>query len=68
MCHKLILKKRLYSLRMKKGGDVLGHIPKFDQVCNELLNIGMKMEEKDKSLLLVCSLPPFYDPLVTTLL
>ena len=37
-------------------------------MCNELLNIGVKMEEEDKSLLLLCSLPSFYDPLVTTLL
>ena len=29
MCNKLILKKRLYSLRIQEGGDVLGHIQKF---------------------------------------
>ena len=68
MCNKLMLKKRLYSLRMQEGGDVLGDIQKFDQMCNELLNIRVKMEEEDKSLLLLCSLPPSYDPLVTTLL
>ena len=68
MCNKLILKKRLYSLRMQEGGDVLGHIQIFDQMCNELLNIRVKMEEKDKSLLLLCLLSPSYDPLVTTLL
>ena len=67
MCNKLILKKRLYSLQMQEGGDVLSHIQKFDQVCNEFLNIGMKMEEEDKSLLLLCSLPPSYDPLMTIL-
>ena len=68
MCNKLMLKKRLYNLWMQEGGDVLGHIQKFDQVCNELLNIGVKMEEEDKLLLLLCSLPPSYDLLVTTLL
>ena len=68
MCNKLTLKKRLYSLRIQEGGDVLGHIQRFDQICNELLNVRVKMEEKDRSLLLLCSLPPSYDPLVTTLL
>ena len=67
MCNKLMLKKRLYSLWMQERGDVLGHIQRFDQMCNELLNIGVKMEEEDKSLLLLCSLPPSYDPLVMIL-
>ena len=35
---------------------------------NELLNIGIKLEEEDKSLLLLCSLPPYFESLVTTLL
>ena len=68
MYNKLMLKKRLYSLRMQEGGDVLDHIQKFDQVCNELLNIKVKVDEEDKSLLLLCSLSPSYDPLVTMLL
>ena len=37
-------------------------------MCNELLNIRVKLEEEDKSLLLLCSLPPSSDALVTTLL
>ena len=37
-------------------------------MCNKLLNIRVKMEEEDKSLLLLCSLPPSYDPLVIMLL
>ena len=68
MCNKLMLKKRLYNLRMQEGGDVLGHIQKFDQVYNELLNIVVKMKKEDKSLLLLYSLLPSYDPLVTMLL
>ena len=44
MCNKLMLKKRLYSLHMVEGGDIFSHIQLFDQVSNELLNIGVKME------------------------
>ena len=33
-----------------------------------LLNIGMNIEEKDKSLLLLCSLPRSFDPFLMTLL
>ena len=37
-------------------------------MCNKLLNVKVKMEEEDRSLLFLCLLPPSYDPLVTTLL
>ena len=36
--------------------------------ASELLNVGVKFEEEDKSLLLLCSLPPSFAALVTTLL
>ena len=68
MCNKLVLKKQLYSLRMQEGEDVAGHIQRFDRMSMDLLNIGVDLEEEDKSLLLLCSLPGSFDPLVTTLL
>ena len=37
-------------------------------MCNELLNIRVKLEEEDKSFLLLCSLPSYFNALVTTLL
>ena len=33
-----------------------------------MLNIGMELEEEDKSLILLCLLPESFNPLVTTLL
>ena len=68
MCNKLMLKKQLYSLRMQEGEDVVGHIQQFDRMSIDLLNIGVDLEEEDKSLLLLCSLQRIFDPLVTTLL
>ena len=41
---------------------------KFDLISNNLLNFGVKMDEEDKSLLLLYSLLFSYDPLVTMLL
>ena len=46
----------------------MDHIQKFDQMCNELLNIEVKLEKEDKSMFLLCSMPPSFDSLVTTLL
>ena len=68
MYNKLILKKQLYSLRIYEGGDIMSHIQWFDQINMDLLSLGVKMEEKDKSLLLLCLLSGSFDPLVTTLL
>ena len=53
---------------MYEGSDAILHIQKFDQVCTDLLTLSVKMEEEDKSLLLLCSLPSSYNYLVTILL
>ena len=68
MCNKLVLNKQLYSLRMQEGEDVVGHTQWFDRMSMNLLNIRVDLKEEDKSLLLLCSLPGSFDPLVTTLL
>ena len=68
MYNKLMLKKWLYNLRMKEGENIVDHIQQLDQMCNKLLNIRVKLEEEEKSLLLLCSLSPYFDSLVTTLL
>ena len=46
----------------------MGDIQKFNQMCNELLNIGPKIEKEDKSLLLLYSFSLSYDPLLMMLL
>ena len=46
----------------------MGYIQWFDRMSMDLLNIGVELEEEDKSLLLLCSLLESFDPLVTTLL
>ena len=53
---------------MHEGGGIVVHIQEFDQISTDLLNLGVKMDEKDKSLLLLCLLLFSYDLLVTTLL
>ena len=47
---------------------MIGHIQRFDQLCTKLMNIGVKLDEEDKSLLFLCSLPGSYGSLVTSLL
>ena len=67
MTNKLWLKKQLYSLRMPEGRDFVAHIQRFNQVCSEVMSLDVKIDEEDRALLLLCSLPGSYDGLITTL-
>jgi hypothetical protein len=53
---------------MEENTDLLEHLNKFNMLKTQLLNFGVKIKEEDKVILLLASLPPFYDHLVTTLL
>ena len=67
MTNKLWLTKQRYSLQMPKGEDLIAHIQKLDQVCLEVISLDVKIDEEDRSLLLLCSLPVSYDGLITIL-
>ena len=68
LTNKLFVKKQLYSLQMEEGTDLLEHLNMFNQIVNKLANLEVKIEDEDKALLLLSSLPESYDHLVTTLL
>ena len=67
MTNKLWLKKQLHSLRMPKGGDLIAHIQKFNQVCSDVMNLDVRIDEEDRALLLLCSLPFSYNGLILSL-
>ena len=68
LSNKLYLKKPLYGLRMKKGTAVLEYLNFFNKVINELLTVDVKIDEKDKALILLSSLPKSYDHIITIML
>ena len=67
MTNKLWLKKQLYSLRMPEGRDLVAHIQRFNQVYSEVMSLDVKIDEEDRALLLLCSLPGSCDGLITTI-
>jgi len=67
LSNKLYLKK-LYELCMKEGTAVLEYLNFFNKVINELLAIDVKIDEEDKALILLNSLPESYDHIMTTML
>ncbi|GFY95706.1 filament-like protein [Actinidia rufa] len=53
---------------MEEGGSLMEHMNVFNGYLNQLRKVDVKIDEEDKALLLLTSLPDSYDTLVTTLL
>src|SRR3954470_15732342 len=68
LSNKLYMKKQLYCFCMAEGTPILQHLNAFNKIVSDLLALEVKLEEKDKALILFSSLPPSYDHLVTTIL
>src|SRR3954466_15758138 len=62
------LKKWLYNLRMDEGTLVKQHLDVFSSIIMDLGNIDIKVESKDHTLIVLCSLPTSYETFVDTLL
>ena len=56
----MILKQRLFLLRMHEGTPIKSHNAKFTSIISELDKIEVKIEDEDQTLLLLCLLPSSY--------
>ncbi|CAA0820811.1 Probable prolyl 4-hydroxylase 11 [Striga hermonthica] len=59
--------QRLYGLKMQERTDLGQHVNIFNQVVTDLASLEVKFEDEDKAMILLCSLPPSYEHMVTTL-
>ena len=67
LTRKLYLKQKSYGLKMQKGSDLAEHINVFNQLIADLGKVEVKIDEEDRAIILLCSLPGSYEHLVTTL-
>ena len=67
LTRKLYLKQELYGLKMQEGSDLAEHINVFNQLIADLGKVDVKIDEEDRAIILLCSLPESYEHLVTTL-
>ena len=65
--NKLRLKRKLYNMRLKEGDLLQNHLKCFIELYDELAVIGEKVEEEDKVINLLASLPDKFSTLVTAL-
>jgi gag-polypeptide of LTR copia-type len=63
LTNRLRLKLRLYTLRMEESTSISNHITEFTSILNDLDRLGVKVEDEDQALLLLCSLPASYKTL-----
>ena len=68
LTNKLYLKKQLYALQMGENINFLSHLNVLNGLITQLANLGVKIEDEDKAIVLLNSLPSSYDTLATTIL
>ncbi|KAJ4720887.1 Retrovirus-related Pol polyprotein from transposon TNT 1-94 [Melia azedarach] len=64
LTNKLLLKQRLFSLRMQEGMPLRDHLDQLNTILLELRNIDVKVEDEDAALILLVSLPLLYENFV----
>ena len=57
LTNKLYKKQCLYSLRMSEDTSLSSHIHEFESIIMDLQNLDVIIDDEDKALLLLCSLP-----------
>jgi hypothetical protein len=60
LANKLRLKERIYTIRMAEGTSIQSHLNEFNSICVDLESLDVKIDNEDKAILLVVSLPPSF--------
>ena len=60
LANKLLLKERLFTLRMTEGTPVPSNLDEFNSIIIDLENLNVKIDDEDKVVLLIVPLPPSY--------
>ncbi|KAH9716107.1 Integrase catalytic domain-containing protein [Citrus sinensis] len=65
---RLCTKKSLYTLQMEERSSLATYIDSFNRIILDLEDINVSLEDEDKAIILLSSLPPSYEHFVNTLL
>jgi hypothetical protein len=61
LAHRLCLKQQLYSFKMTEARSIIEQLSDFSKILDDLENIEVKLDDEDKALLLLNSLPRTYE-------
>jgi len=65
--NKLFLRRRFFTIKMQEGDDMLVHINTVKTLADQLHSIEVNIMDEDVYMVLLMSLPPSFDNLVTSL-
>jgi hypothetical protein len=65
--NKLFLQRRFFIIKMQKGEDLLAHINMVKALVDQLRSIEVKIVDENMYMVLLTSLSPSFDNLVTNL-
>ncbi|KAK9054827.1 hypothetical protein SSX86_025906 [Deinandra increscens subsp. villosa] len=68
LANRLYLKKRLYTFQLTPGTSMEDHIDEFNKIVLDLDNIEVEIDDEDKAILFLSSLPQSYEHFVETLM
>ena len=67
LANKIFFRRRLLKIRMDEGGDVDDYLNQLSDCIFQLSTIGIKVPDDEHVLLILSSLPPSFDALITSL-
>ena len=56
--------KRLFNMKMSKGGSVADHLNDFNRVASQLSSVGVNFDDEVRDFFFLCSLPESWNGLV----
>ncbi|KAH9762947.1 hypothetical protein KPL70_001004 [Citrus sinensis] len=68
LAKRLYMKRKLYTFSMKEGTTMRDHVDEFNKLILDLENVNVMLEDEDRALILLSSLPDSYEHFVDTLL
>ncbi|KAH9648407.1 hypothetical protein KPL70_025572 [Citrus sinensis] len=68
LAKRLYMKRKLYTFSMKEGTTMKDHLDEFNKLILDLENVNVMLEDEDRALILLSSLPDSYEHFVDTLL
>ena len=67
LVNKLFLQNKPYHLRMDDNGRVTEHMNAYNTLVSQITSVGIKMDEEDRCITLLCSLPYSWDNLLVAI-
>lgn len=61
LAHRLCLKQQIYSFRMLENKTIVEQLTEFHKIIDDLENIEVKIDDEEKALLLLISLPKSFE-------